>query len=124
MEWAFLLFMAAGIAYYFWQGHRIQNLHDPIDGEPILIEKARVHTKSSYRYSDSLSSVVYYIGFYVPERNFVVECKVHKSIWKRLNKGDWGFLCHQGGFFFSYNRNGELIYKKDRYTQKMPMPKE
>lgn len=89
---------------------KLQNLHDNVKGEPVLTEHAKVHTKSEaggYRRSPP----VFYIHFYVPERDTVVVCKVPKGIWEYLPKNDWGVLHHQGGAFFSFQRDcdGEVV---------------
>lgn len=89
---------------------KLQNLHDSVKGEPVLTEHAKVHAKSEtggYRRSPP----AYYLYFYVPERDTVVVCKVPKGIWEYLPKNDWGMLYHQGGAFFSFQRDcdGEII---------------
>ena len=51
-----------------------------------------------------------YIHFYIPERDTVVVCKVPKGVWEYLPKNDWGMLHHQGGAFFSFQRDcGEVV---------------
>ena len=41
--------------------------------------------------------------------DMVVDCQVPQEIWKQLNKGDRGILCHQGGTFLSFTREGEVF---------------
>ena len=41
--------------------------------------------------------------------DMVVDCQVPREIWEQLNKGDRGTLCHQGGTFLSFTREGEVF---------------
>ena len=56
--------------------------------EPVLTEEALVHRKSD---------------FTTRLQTFYFE------IWEQLNKGDRGTLCHQGGTFLSFTREGEVF---------------
>lgn len=79
---------------------------DKSKGEPLLSEEALVHAKTDHvhRY-DSF----YIIHFYIAARDTVVDCSVPREIFHRLKKGQRGILCHQGGLFYSFESNGELI---------------
>lgn len=83
-----------------------RNSVDKSKGEPLLAEEALVHAKSDHvtRY-DSF----YIIHFYIAARDMVVNCGVPEEVWHRLEKGQRGILCHQGGTFYSFEYNGELI---------------
>lgn len=83
-----------------------RNAVDKSKGEPLLAEEALVHAKSDHvtRY-DSF----YIIHFYIAARDTVVNCGVPEAVWYRLKKGQRGILCHQGGTFYSFEYNGELI---------------
>lgn len=93
-----------------WLSYRKDHFQDQSDGESVLTERARLHAKSEH--SVMRGCRAYYLHFYIPERDTVVVCKVNVSIWKYLQKGDWGALCHQGGTFFSFQRGDELIEDK------------
>ena len=75
---------------------RLHNLQDSSRGEPVRAEEARVHAKENCH-------------SHVPCRDTVVTCQVPPDIWYYLSKGDRGTLCHQGGRFISFTRDGELI---------------
>lgn len=83
-----------------------RNAIDKIKGEPLLAEDALVHDKSDHvnRYTS-----LYIIHFYIAARDTVVNCEVSREIWMRLEKKQRGILCHQGGQFYSFECNGELI---------------
>ena len=70
----------------------LHNLQDSSRGEPVRAEEARVHAKENCH-----------------SRDTVVTCQVPPDIWYYLSKGDRGTLCHQGGRFISFTRDGELI---------------
>ena len=74
----------------------LHNLQDSSRGEPVRAEEARVHAKENCH---SRAGSSYYLYFHVPSRD----------IWYYLSKGDRGTLCHQGGRFISFTRDGELI---------------
>ena len=78
---------------------RLHNLQDSSRGEPVRAEEA-----CHFRVASS-----YYLYFHVPSRDTVVTCQVPPDIWRYLSKGDRGTLCHQGGRFISFTRDGELI---------------
>ena len=62
------------------------------------------------RWAAASMSVSYtHLYFHVPCRDTVVTCQVPPDIWYYLSKGDRGTLCHQGGRFISFTRDGELI---------------
>ena len=75
---------------------------DKSDGEPILTEEALIHAKSEH-------CGCHIIHFYIAARDTVVNCGVPEEVWYRLEKGQRGILCHQGGSFYSFEYNGELI---------------
>jgi len=75
---------------------------DKADGLPLIAEEALVHAKS-----DSFDC--YIIHFYISDRDNVVNCCVPYEIWRYLQKGWRGLLCHQGGLFYSFEHNKELI---------------
>ena len=85
---------------------RLHNLQDSSRGEPVRAEEARVHAKENCH---SRAGSSYYLYFHVPSRDIVVTCQVPPDIWYYLSKGDRGTLCHQGGRFISFTRDGELI---------------
>ena len=82
------------------------NCVDKSKGEPLLTEEALVHAKSDHvtRYTS-----FYLIHFYIAARDTVVTCGVPEHVWHRLKKGQRGLLCHQGGTFYSFEYNGELL---------------
>ncbi len=84
----------------------LHNLQDSSRGEPVRAEEARVHAKENCH---SRAGSSYYLYFHVPCRDTVVTCQVPPDIWYYLSKGDRGTLCHQGGRFISFTRDGELI---------------
>lgn len=75
---------------------------DKSKGESLLSEEALVHAKSD-------SPDCFIIHFYVAQRDTVVNCEVPYQIGTYLEKGWRGTLCHQGGKFFSFEYNGEMI---------------
>ena len=75
---------------------------DKSAGEPVLSEEALVHAKTE-------SSDCFIIHFYIAQRDTVVNCEVPDQIGKHLKKGWRGTLCHQGGKFFSFEHEGEMI---------------
>lgn len=83
-----------------------RNSVDKSKGEPLLAEEALVHAKTDHcgRYAS-----FYIIHFYIAARDTVVDCGVPEEIFYRLQKGQRGLLCHQGGTFYSFECNGELI---------------
>ncbi len=83
-----------------------RNTVDKTKGEPLLAEEALVHAKTDH--SNRYSSF-YTIHFYIAARDTVVTCGVPEQIWHLLKKGQRGILCHQGGTFYSFERNGELL---------------
>ena len=85
---------------------RLHNLQDSSRGEPVRAEEARVHAKENCH---SRAGSSYYLYFHVPCRDTVVTCQVPPDIWYYLSKGDRGTLCHKGGRFISFTRDGELI---------------
>ena len=84
----------------------LHNLQDSSRGEPVRAEEARVHAKENCH---SRAGSSYSLYFHVPCRDTVVTCQVPPDIWYYLSKGDRGTLCHQGGRFISFTRDGELI---------------
>ena len=111
-----LVLLIAGLLIHLFQW-RLRNLEDKSEHEPILTEHARLHAKDEYgavysRYSFKATiPSAKYLYFYIPERDTVVVCKVPKGIFEYIPKGDWGMLCHQGGMFFSFQRDcdGEIV---------------
>lgn len=103
---------------------KLRNLEDSPKNEPILTEHARLHAKDEHgavyhRYSfKAVLPSAKYIYFYIPERDTVVVCKVPCGVWEYLPKGDWGMLCHQGGKFFSFQRDcdGEIVSPETHST--------
>lgn len=83
-----------------------RNAVDKSKGEPLLAEEALIHAKSDH--SNRYNSFCI-IHFYIAARDTVVSCGVPEEIWYRLQKGQRGLLCHQGGTFYSFEYNGELI---------------
>ena len=83
-----------------------RNAVDKTKGEPLLAEEALVHAKTDH--SNRYSSF-YTIHFYIAALDTVVTCGVPEEIWHRLKKGQRGTLCHQGGTFYSFECNGELL---------------
>ena len=83
-----------------------RNAVDKTKGEPLLAEEALVHAKTDH--SNRYNSF-YTIHFYISARDTVVTCGVPEGIWHRLKKGQRGILCHQGGTFYSFEYNGELL---------------
>lgn len=112
----FLALAACTLAAGLWSW-KLHHLQDDIKGEPVLIEHVKVHAKSEHGQMRGIPSSKY-IHFYVPERDTVVVCKVTDGIWHYLPKNDWGMLHHQGGAFFSFQRDqdGELVELKDYST--------
>ena len=74
--------------------------------EPVLTEEALVHRKSDFT---TRLQTFYFLHFFVAQRDMVVDCQVPREIWEQLNKGDRGTLCHQGGTFLSFTREGEVF---------------
>jgi len=70
-------------------------------GEPLLAEEALVHAKTEGRNC-------WIIHFYIADRDSVVNCDVPYEIWRYLNKGQRGILCHQGGDFYSFESENIL----------------
>ncbi len=68
-------------------------------GEPLLCEEALVHAKSEY---GNYHRHPYIVHFYIAARDTVVNCSVSEEIFLRLEKGQRGNLCHQGGAFYSF----------------------
>ena len=86
---------------------RLHNLQDSSRGEPGPGRRRPGSTAKENCHSRAGSS--YYLYFHVPCRDTVVTCQVPPDIWYYLSKGDRGTLCHQGGRFISFTRDGELI---------------
>ena len=85
---------------------RLHNLSGLLQrGSLSQAEEARVHAENCHPRAGSS----YYLYFHVPCRDTVVTCQVPPDIWYYLSKGDRGTLCHQGGRFISFTRDGELI---------------
>ena len=74
--------------------------------KPILTEEALVHRKSDFT---TRLQTFYFLHFFVAQRDIVVDCQVPREIWEQLNKGDRGTLCHRGGTFLSFTREGEVF---------------
>lgn len=83
-----------------------RNAVDKSKDEPVIAEEALVHAKTEHsnRYNG-----LYIIHFYIGARDTVVNCDVPYEIWNYLEKGRRGILCHQGGRFYSFESNGEMI---------------
>ena len=79
---------------------------DKSEGLPLLTEEALVHAKTD-------SPDCYIIHFYIVDRDDVVNCEVPYSIGRYLEKGWRGTLCHQGGKFFSFEHEGEMICEEN-----------
>lgn len=79
---------------------------DKSEGQPLLAEEALVHAKTD-------SPDCYIIHFYISTRNEVVNCEVPYQIGKYLQKGWRGILHHQGGKFFSFERESEEICEEN-----------
>jgi len=79
---------------------------DKSEGQPILTEEALVHRKTN-------SPDCYIIHFYVAARDDVVNCEVPYSVGRYLEKGWHGTLRHQGGRFFSFEHEGEMICEEN-----------
>jgi len=75
---------------------------DKSEGQPLVAENALVHAKSD-------SCDCYIIHFYIAARDDVVNCCVPYEIWRYLQKGWRGLLFHQGGLFYSFEHEEELI---------------
>ncbi len=93
-----------------------RNYVDKSKGEPLLCEEALVHAKSEY---GNYHYPTHIIHFYIAARDTVVNCSVPEEIFLRLEKGQRGKLCHQGGAFYSFECNGVLI-GQERSTRKIP----
>lgn len=89
---------------------KLRKLEDKSKDEPVLTEHAKVHAKSEHGQIRHIPSAKY-IHFYVSERDTVVTCQVPTGVWEYLPKNDWGTLYHQGGTFFSFQRDcdGEIV---------------
>ncbi|MBR4099126.1 MAG: hypothetical protein IKK44_03975 [Clostridium sp.] len=90
-----------------------RNAYDKSEGEPLLAEEALVHAKTE-------QNQWFVIHFYIAARDDVVNCAVPWEIGKYLQKGWRGTLCHQGGQFFSFEHNGELICEDTFYGPPEP----
>ena len=78
---------------------------DKAKGEPLVAEEALVHAKSEH-------CDCYIIHFYIASRDTVVNCDMPYEVWRALNKGWRGILCHQGGDFYSFEYEG-ILYCED-----------
>lgn len=88
---------------------------DKSKNEPILSETALVHAKSDHSWPRKRYDSFYVIHFYIANRDAVVDCEVPEKIWRSLEKGTHGTLCHRGGEFHSF-QTADHLYRDRRVT--------
>ena len=79
-------------------------------GEPTLSEQAFILERRYLRKNRYFNH--YYLDFIIFTRNTSVTCEVSKSLYLALKEGQGGILTHQGGEFYSLQRNGDIFYDK------------
>jgi len=111
MEQLMLTLIAFAVVLFLaWRGWMERNSDQRA---PVLAERARIYVKETHT-GGRFAPPDCYLYFFIPERDTVEECRVSAHIYDCLKKGDWGILTHQGGQFYSFQRNGEIFYDEQQ----------